>query len=313
MEIVSLNKNLYNIPHTSNLTLAIGNFDGVHKGHQALIDQGKGIAKKNNGRFGILTFEPHPISYFIPERQNYRITPSDIKKKILEETRVDDLFIIDFDSSFAEITAENFIKDILVDKLKLNTLITGKDFVFGKDRLGNFETLNNAAEKYGFKYIPSELLFIDKTSKYSSTEIRKLLHEGTVEKAKEYLGRNYVIAGEVIKGRQEGRKLGYKTANISLGEFVIPKFGVYSCNIKIDGETHKAIANIGIRPTFNLEKPILEVHIFNFDRDIYKKYVEVEFVKFIRDEKKFDSVEDLKKQIENDIKRIHNSADSTGN
>ncbi len=310
MDVISLNKNL---PEINNLTLAIGNFDGVHKGHQELIKLGKDIAIKENGKFGILTFEPHPISYFIPERKNYRITPLEIKKNILSELKVDNLFLIDFDSSFSEITAEDFIKKILVDKLKVSTVITGKDFVFGKDRLGNFETLTNASEQYNFRYISSDLLFIDEKAKFSSTEIRKSLHEGNIELANSHLGRNYIISGTVVGGRQEGRKLGFKTANINFEEFVIPKFGVYSCNIKFDGDLYKAIANIGVRPTFDLNKPILEVHIFNFDRDIYKKYVEVEFIEFIREEKKFNSVEELKGQIQDDIKRVHNSFDMLAN
>ncbi len=300
---------LENFDNNSPKIIIIGNFDGVHKGHQELIKFSQKIAKERNYKLGILTFEPHPISFFSSNIKNYRITNKSLKAEILAGFAIDFLINAEFNQEFANISAEDFIEKILVRKLNSKIVITGEDFIFGKNRRGNKNLLSEYSKNLGFEYISCSLKNDDNNIKYSSRNIRKEIEQANLEAVNKMLGRNYIIEGEVRKGRAEGRKLGFPTANLEFEDFIIPKFGVYFCNINIENKTYKALANIGIRPSFNLSEPLIEVHIPNFSQDIYGKKIKVELVKFIRDEKKFNSIDELKAQISDDIKYFHNNFD----
>jgi riboflavin kinase/FMN adenylyltransferase len=285
--------------------IALGNFDGIHKGHQEIIKQAINISKESNSNSAIMTFEPHPKSFFQNSDTKIRLTPFYDKGKLLENFGIDILFAMHFDKKFSQITADNFVDDILVDTLKVKTIIIGHDFIFGYKRQGNAELLKEKADLLGFN-----LIQIDAISKggniYSSTKIREFLKDGEVEKANNWLGRPHFITGKIEAGEQRGRTLGYPTANIYLKDQLRIRFGVYQVTIQIEGSNEQlpAIANIGCKPMFDDNRDILEVFIFDFDRDIYDKKVKVEFLKFIRDEEKFDSIDELTTQITLDCSKV---------
>lgn len=286
--------------------IAIGNFDGIHKGHAAVINKAKDTANKFKKPIGVFTFEPHPISVFAPKLRNYRLTPFEAKMHILESMEIDFVVYAEFNENFSKISANDFVETFLKNKLKASAIFTGEDFIFGHNRVGNPLLLKNLGKKYGFSYYRVQEVKNDGGLRFSSSLARDLIRDGWVEEAAKILGRNYFIEGKVIKGA--GRAfldLGFATANIDLGEYVIPKFGVYEVVVRFDNIKLKAIANIGIKPTYGENKPLLEVHILNFSKDIYEKNISVEIIKFIREERKFDSVERLKNQIKNDIKLIN--------
>jgi len=306
MKIINLNDDIP--PEALGTCLAIGSFDGIHKGHMQIIEQVKARARELGKKSAILTFEPHPISFFRPDIKNYRITDQKMRQQLLADNGVDFMFIADFDEDFSKITALDFVKNWLVGKLKVSEVFTGEDFIFGHERTGNARMLDDLSLKLGFRYNKIAKITDKNNERFSSTGIRKMILNERVDQVEPALGRNYRIRGTVIKGAEMGRKIGFRTANIDLGEFIIPKFGVYECRAHIDGETYNAIANIGIKPSIyeanKTNRPLLEVHIFNFDRDIYGKEIAVELLRFIREERKFSSVEELKKQIEKDVETI---------
>jgi riboflavin kinase/FMN adenylyltransferase len=285
--------------------IAIGNFDGVHKGHAEVIKRVRDIGQKEKRPCGVLTFEPHPISVFAPKLSNYRLTPFDLKMKMLNDMGLDFVAYGEFNQAFAQISANDFVEKILVNKLKVAEVLTGDDFIFGHNREGNVELMKQLAAKFGFKYGVVSEVKNSGGARFSSSLARELIRQGKVKEAAEILGRNYTIEGKVIKGIKAAREqLGYATANIEMGEFVIPKFGVYEVVVKVEGEQKKGVANIGVKPTYGDNKPLLEVHIFDFDQDIYGKDVFVELISFIRDEKKFNSVAELKEQIRKDVESV---------
>ena len=276
--------------------IALGNFDGVHKGHGQILAELKRLAEQANKTSAVMTFEPHPRRFFAPESNPFRLTSLEQKSNLIEKAGIDYLFVIDFDQQFANISPEEFVEEILVNKLKASHIITGYDFTFGKNRQGDTGSLQ---EYSGFDYTKIDEIS-DNGQRYSSSNIRKYLQNAQIKQANEMLGHGFKLKGRVLKGEALAAKLGFPTANIDMGEYIRPAYGVYAVKIKIDGKIHKAVANIGVKPTFKDKKELLEVHVFDFNHDIYGKEVEVELVDFIRQENKFNSIEDLKAQITKD-------------
>ena len=285
-----------------NSAIAIGNFDGFHLGHQKVINQGKKIAKKNNLKFGLLVFQPLPVMFFNKKLKNYRI--DSLNQKILSSKKngLDFLIVKKFDKKFSNISSENFIKKIIFEKLKTKLIFISKNFRFGKNRIGDVRLLKK--REVLFKYKTKTIVpFNKKNLIISSTLIRNKIKKGKIEYANTLLGRPWAIEGVVQRGDKRGRTIGFPTCNISLKNYVIPKLGVYSAEIWINNKVKKVgIVNIGYRPTFGQKKLILEVHIFNFNKNLYDKRIKIMLIKFIRGEKKFKNIIELKKQIKKDIK-----------
>ena len=282
--------------------LLIGNFDGVHLGHQKLFKLAKNYKKKFDLNIGVVTFEPMPKMFFNPSLKNFRI--SNLKQKINLLKTLDVNFIITkkFDKVFSKTKSLDFIKQILFKKLNAKYIFVSNNFRFGKNREGDVNQLIANEKIYNYKIVkPKPLLIQNKI--VSSSSIRKQLENGNLDKANKYLKRNWTIGGYVQKGRQLGKKIGFPTCNIDLGDYVIAKPGVYAVKVLVNNKLNyiKGIANLGYRPTFNQKKILLEVHLFNFSGNLYNKYLSVEFLKFIRKEKKFKNIEHLKKQIKIDL------------
>ena len=294
-----------------NSTIAIGNFDGVHIGHQAVIEKAKQISIQKKSKLGVLTFEPHPKCYFRNETQFFRLTPFREKLKIFINMGVDFLINIKFDETFLKCTAIDFIKKKLVEELKVGSVVTGFDFVFGNNRVGNIKYLSDYVKKTNkFEFFVVEE--VKKNMKYeiSSSTIRNLLRSGDLNSANSILTREWIVSERVIEGDKKARELGFRTANLEVSKYCDILKGVYMVKVNIPkrfGEkVYYGIANYGIKPTFNKSVPLLEVHIFNFDADIYQERIIVKFLKFIRPEKKFESIVKLKDQIIKDINQVKN-------
>ena len=300
---MKLYKNFNISSNHKNSIILIGNFDGVHLGHQKLFKLANIYKKKLNMGVGVLTFEPMPKMFFNKNLNNFRISNINQKKKILNNLGVDFLITKKFDKKFSRIKSDFFIKEILSKKLKAKYIFVSNNFRFGNKREGNVKQLINKEKVYKYKIIKPQPLIKGKKI-ISSTYIRSLLEKGNLKKANKLLTRNWTIEGIVQRGRQLGKKIGFPTCNIDINDYVIAKPGVYSVKVnqKNIKKSHKAIANLGYRPTFKQKKILLEVHIFNFSGNLYDKYLSVEFVKFIRKEKKFNNVNQLKTQIKKDLK-----------
>jgi riboflavin kinase/FMN adenylyltransferase len=284
------------------LAIALGNFDGVHKGHKKIIEALVKSAKENNIPPAILTFEPHPAKLFKPDLKNYRLTTLEEKKLILESLGIEQLYVIKFDANFAQITADEFIKNILIENLNSKIVFTGDDFSFGYKRGGDTSTLKNYSKDLNFEYNKITEIMDENNQRFSSSAIREFLQNGTIEKANNMLGHKFFINRVVKEGQEKGREIGFPTINFHFGqEKILPKFGVYKTITKIDDKEYKSITNIGIRPTVEGTYPTCETHIFDFNQDVYGKVAKVSLEKFIRAEQKFNSLEELKTQIKLDI------------
>jgi len=283
--------------------ILIGNFDGVHIGHQKLFKLANNYKKKFQLNIGVVTFEPMPKMFFDKKIKNFRLSDISQKNKILKSIGVDFLITKKFDKNFSNIKSNFFIKEFLSKKLEAKYIFVSNNFRFGNKREGNVDQLIKNEKIYGYKIVKPKPL-IQSKKVISSTYIRHLLEEGNLKKANKALTRNWAIDGIVQKGRQQGKKIGFPTCNIDIKDYVIAMPGVYTVNVKQKNSKRplKAIANLGYRPTFNQKKILLEVHIFNFSGNLYNKYLSVEFINFIRKEKKFDNVSQLKKQIQSDLK-----------
>ncbi len=282
--------------------IAIGNFDGVHLGHQKVINEAKKKAKKNKLPFGVMTFEPIPVMFFNSKIKNHRINSLEQKKLQLKKFKLDFLIIIQFNKKFSSLTAEQFIMKIISDKTKCKFLYVSKNFKFGYKRRGNIWTLKKYESLYNFKSLITTPY--KKNNKIiSSTLIRKKIALGKIIDANKLLNREWTINGKVIKGKKRGRRIGFPTCNLKLNDYIIPRLGVYS--VKVEGLefSKKGIANIGFRPTFNGKHLLLETNIFGINKNLYNKEINVSFKKFLRPEKKFKNLEHLKKQIKIDIKK----------
>ena len=283
--------------------LTIGNFDGVHLGHAQIINKVTEIAREKNMLATILTFEPHPILLFKPDlARDFRLTSLAQKLKIFRDKKIDRTIIIPFNHDFAELSARDFIKMILVDALNVKYLVIGYDFIFGKNREGNLQLLEEESKRYGFNIINIAALKKD-AEIYSSSLIRNYIKNGKIKETNQALGTNFAIEGIINNGKKLGRAIGFPTANIKAKPHIIkPKFGVYKVRVNIAGENYNAIMNFGLKPTVSSGlEPLYEVHIFDFNHDIYGQKIRVELIDFIREEKKFGSLIDLKQQIAVDV------------
>ena len=282
--------------------LLIGNFDGLHLGHQKLFKLANKYKKKFKLKIGIITFEPMPIMYFNKSIKNFRISNLDQKKKILKNLGIDFIIIKKFDKQFSKIKSYQFIKNILYENLKAKYIFVSDNFRYGNKREGNVKQLIKNEKKFNFTIIKPKPLILKKKL-ISSTLIRNLLSNGKLEYANQLLTRKWSIESKVQKGRQMGKKIGFPTCNMDVKDYVVPKLGVYAVKIylKKNKKFLKGIANIGYRPTFNQKKLLLEVYIFNFSGNLYNKYLTIEFINFIRKERKFKNINQLKKQINSDL------------
>ena len=282
--------------------IAIGNFDGLHLGHQKVINEAKQKAKKNKIPFGVMTFEPVPVMFFNKKIKNHRINSLEQKKLQLKKLKLDFIIIIKFNKKFSSQSAEEFIKKIIFQKTKCKYLYVSKNFKFGFRRQGNIKTLKKFEEKYNFKNIITKP-FKKKNKMISSTFIRKKIRLGKITEVNKLLNRNWSVVGKVIKGQKRGRKIGFPTCNLKLNDYVVPKLGVYAVKVKSKNFYKNGIANVGYRPTFNGQNLLLETNIFGINKNLYNKVININFKKFIRPEKKFRDLKHLKKQIKIDIKQ----------
>jgi riboflavin kinase/FMN adenylyltransferase len=297
------NYNNFNISgNHKNSIILIGNFDGVHIGHQKLFKLAKKYKKKFKLKIGVVTFEPMPKMYFNKKLKNFRISNLSQKNFLIQELGADFIITKKFSKNFSKIKYFSFIRNILYKKIQPKFIFVSNNFRFGNKREGNVKKLIKSEKKFCYKIIkPRPLIYKNKT--VSSSFIRKLLSKGNLNYANKLLRRNWSIESEVQKGRQMGKKIGFPTCNLDIKNYVIPRLGVYAVKIrrKNTNQILKGIANIGYRPTFNQKKILLEVHIFNFSSNLYKKVLTIDFISFIRNEKKFKNINQLRKQIGSDL------------
>jgi riboflavin kinase/FMN adenylyltransferase len=283
-----------------NSIIAIGNFDGVHRGHQEIFKLGKKIAKKNKTKFGVVTFSPLPSEFFQKQKNNNRITRDDIKIDLLKKNKVNFVFVCNFNKKFSNISAEQFVKDTIVKKLNATYVLVGKNFRFGHKRKGSVSLLKKYGKIYNYKVLDLKLSKQNKI-KISSTRIRSAIEQGNLELATKLLGRNWSIKEKVIPGRKVGRSLGFRTANIEIKNNINPKTGVYAVRALVNNKKYAGVGNFGVAPTFSRNKMVLEINLFKKIPPFYGKTVEIFFIKRIRDEKKFKNRILLIRQIKKDI------------
>ena len=279
--------------------MTTGTFDGVHFGHRKIIDRLKQLAQNCDGETVLLTFSPHPRMVLFPDDQDLKLLNTiEEKKHLLEKAGVQHLIVHPFTKEFSRISSINFVRDILVNELKIHKLVIGYNHHFGRNREGTFEHLQEFAPVYGFEVEEIPVQLLDNVG-VSSTKIRKALFQGDVETAAEYLGYQYQLSGTVVKGNAIGRTIGFPTANLELGNAkkIIPADGVYSAWVKVDGTSYKGMMNIGKKPTINNQARTLEVHLLEFEQDIYGEAICIEFVNKIRDEIKFTDILKLQQQL----------------
>lgn len=287
-----------------NLSLALGYFDGVHKGHQAVIKSAVDFASQNGNKSAVITFKDHPCCFFRGVCPKYILTRED-RIKHIEALGVDYIYILDFNSRLCMLYAEDYLKNVLIDNFSPKSISTGFNHYFGAKKSGGVDLLTEKQVEYGYKYfeIPPQKIL---NNTISSTAIRNALAKGDIQNANEMLGYNFTISGKVVKGQQLGRKIGFRTANLLYPpELIDLPFGVYSVLVDYMGIQYKGITNFGIRPTVsNSHRCSLETHILDFNKDIYGEEISVSFLKMIRAERKFNSLEDLKAQISIDIQSV---------
>ena len=287
--------------------VVIGNFDGVHKGHSAVIGEARAIARQAGVKLAVLTFEPHPRSFFRPHDPPFRLTQLRLKARYIEELGVDLLLVARFDAALAARSAENFVAEVIGKGLGASHVITGYDFVFGNKRSGNAVLLERLAKAHGYRYTAISPVAAESGEVYSSTQIRAYLQSGRPADAARLLGRVWEIEGRVEGGKKLGRTIGFPTANVRLAEYLQPSMGVYAVRAGIDegAETlwREGVANFGNRPTVDGKSVWLEIHLFDFNGDLYGKHLRVAFLEFLRPEMKFAGLDALKAQIAQDSAR----------
>jgi len=299
------------IVHDPASIVTLGTFDGIHLGHREIIRRLTTEGKERTLRSVVITFDPHPQMVLRPEKAGELkiITTIDEKIEIFQSLGIDVLLIARFDQALASKTAEAFVDEILLRKIGMRKFLIGHDHAFGKNRGGNYQTLIPMSQKFGF-----ELERVDVFAKdgvvVNSSLIRKLVMDGDVENVRLYLQRSYFLSGEVIKGDGRGRQIGIPTTNLKIDnpQKLLPKKGVYSCRVHVDGKTYNGVTNIGYRPTFHIHPDGLSVecHILDFDQEIYGQKIRLEFLRRLRDERKFNSADELVKAIKNDIQAAVN-------
>ncbi len=283
--------------------VAIGNFDGVHRGHVAVLKRAEEVAARLGRPCAVLTFEPHPADFFFHTDTIFRLTPQETKAVALARVGLDGMIVLTFDARLAALPAEDFVRDILVRRLGVGGVVAGYDFHFGKGRAGTLAFLVEAGRRYGFAVEIVARIAADSSGSIapaSSTETRRALEAGDVERAQTLLGHPYFVIAEVVHGEKRGRDLGYPTANLRLHHSVRLRHGIYAVRVRIGASWFGGVASFGTRPTFDNGAPLLEVFIFDFSDSLYGETLEVAFVHFIRDELKFESVEALVAQIKDD-------------
>jgi riboflavin kinase/FMN adenylyltransferase len=299
---VKVYRSIDQFPTDIKTVITIGTFDGLHKGHQYILKRLNEIAQKESAESVLLTFFPHPRHVLFPEDQSLKLLNTlDEKIQELEKTGLQHFIIHEFTKEFSRTKSINFIRDILVNKLKMQYMVVGYDHHFGRNREGSFKELKELSELYHFNLeeIPAQEA---EDVTISSTKIRNALLEGKVQKANALLGYSYILSGKVIKGNQLGRKIGYPTANIKVHNNwkLIPADGVYAVKVRVNNRGYFGMLNIGVKPTIDNNKHQIEVHIFNFSKEIYDQDISVEMIKRIRDEKQFDDLKALGDQLKRD-------------
>ncbi len=287
-----------------NPVVTIGNFDGVHIGHQSLFHEVIERADDIGGTSVAITFEPHPIKVLGNNGSPPLITLFEQKAELIASTGIDILVCIPFTRETANITAEDFVRDILVGRIGMRVIVVGRDYTFGRNRSGDVALLEKLAPRYGYEVVVADWIenSVMQRGRISSTRIRDLVRAGRVAEARKLLGRHYQIRGVVARGRDRGGKLlGFPTANINLQDELCPKTGVYAVTVECMGKKYKGVANIGYSPTFDDHQFTVEVHILDFDGDLYGQKIRVNFVQRIRDEIKFSGVDELAEQIRRDV------------
>ena len=299
-----IKSNTIKIPKSNFNITTIGSFDGIHLGHKKILQTITKTAKKNNGKSILITFWPHP-RYVLKKNNDFKLLTSlDEKIKIFEENKIDILYVIDFSLKFSKVSAYNFVKNILLDELKTNCILIGYNNNFGKNREGNIKYLEQNKNIFNIDIISIPKQSIDKIS-ISSTKIREYLTNGKIQSANQLLGRKYSINGKVVRGNGIGRKINFPTANIQINEpkKLLPKNGVYAVKVILNKKTYLGMLNIGYKPTIENKKKTIEVNIFKFSKDIYNNKISINFIKRIRNEKKFKNLNELKKQLIIDKKK----------
>ncbi len=285
-----------------NTALTIGNFDGVHRGHRALFNKVKERARAIHGQSIVMTFDPHPIKVMKPGNGPKLITPTTQKLELIAREEIDLILCVPFTPEFAAISAESFVRDILVQRLGLKEMVVGYDYTFGHKREGDIDLLRKMGESLGFGiHVVEPVLINDKL--VSSTSIRNLVKDGNLSDAKELLGRDYQVTGTVVKGANRGgRLLGFPTANLQLMDELIPRKGVYGVTVRIGTLTYYGVTNIGYNPTFGNDHLSIETHVLDFSGDLLGQNIKINFLYRLRDERTFNSIEELSDQIALDIK-----------
>lgn len=297
-------KSIWDVDNVEDSVVTIGKFDGIHKGHKVLIKKAVESSKKRRIKSVVFTFENHPANYFKSYSIKNIITDND-KMKNLKNLGIDIVVNVPFNEDMTKISADDFAKVILKERLKAKKVIVGHDFTFAKNKEGNAKLLKKLGVKYNFKVEIIKPIKINNI-RVSSTYIRKLISQGCVNKVKEYLGRNYQLEGKVIKCKQLGRTIGFPTANMEIDEeMLVPKCGTYATKVYLDKRVYFGATNIGYNPTVNGKNLSIETNILNFNEDIYGKTIKLEFLERIRDEKKFNSLEELKTQLRFDTNFIY--------
>jgi riboflavin kinase/FMN adenylyltransferase len=308
---------IFGIDHLNRLFLnpvvTLGNFDGVHLGHQKILARLQEEASKIRGEAVVITFEPHPLKVLSPEHCPPLLTPFRKKMMLIENLGIQTVLCIQFSLSFAEVSPLEFIRSILVEKVKAKKIIVGYNYHFGKGKSGDAETLKTACKRFGIEVEVMEALTIDHMI-VSSSRLRELIRDGEVERAAKLLGRDYPVIGKVVGGSKRGHALGFPTANLEISDELYPKTGVYAVEVLWNQQPFNGLANVGLNPTFvttqegKKEHFSLEVYILNFDKDIYGDEIQINFKKRIRDEIRFDSPSDLIQQIRKDIRWAEENA-----
>lgn len=293
---------IHHLPRFINAVITVGTFDGVHKGHKAILQEVVRHAEKAGGESVLLTFEPHPRKLLFPHQHLGLITSLNEKIQLISNAGINHIVVVPFNQEFAAMKATEYIENFIVGIFKPHSIVIGYDHRFGNDRAGNFRLLEQYSSQFGYQLVEIPAMLIDEAA-VSSTKIRRAIEEGKMEDATHMLGRYFSIAGMVVKGNQVGRTIGFPTANIQPTdpEQIIPAHGVYAVYAVHHGNTYKGMLNIGLNPTVTDKKELrIEVNIFDFNQDIYTEELKIRFVKKVRDELKFASLEGLKDQIQRD-------------
>lgn len=283
-----------------NPAITIGNFDGVHKGHQALFQKVKQLAEKLNGDSVVMTFDPHPLEVLFPQKIPSFLTSHLKKLELIERCGIDATIVVPFDHEFSRMSAREFVETVLVEKIGIKAIIVGYDYRFGHSREGNIDFLRQLGEQHGFMVETVSGISVDDTV-VSSTAIRQMIINGDIREANKLLGRFFEVSGTVVPGRKRGTGLGFPTANIQMPSITSPKTGVYAVEAEVDGKIYGGAANLGYNPTFGENDLSLEAHLFDLDRELYGKQITVWFIDRLRDEKRFSSVDELAEQIAKDV------------